>query len=259
MEKIFDHVPRVVPALFMLLLCLFWANETLAAYSFGLELRGVYEDNIFGSSQDIEKQGDFYTVLSVSAEAEKGTGPKTSLFARGDAGQYIYARYDDLNLSTAGIVAGLKREFGTILSGEVYIGGRLRKYNDDARDSAAVSAGLALRQQVSFRSWLREYYEFEKNNADSDFFSYDGHLVGINAGYLINPKTLAMAGYSYLSRSYDEPSGYDTDYHTLSIGFVRELTKSLFLNAAYFHQFISSPAESDDANNAYTLGLIYRF
>lgn len=259
MGKILDQLKRVAPALLILLLCLFWTSESPAAYSFGLEVRGVYEDNIFGSSQDLEKQGDFYTALSVSAEAEKGIGPKTSLFARGDVGQYLYARYDDLNLSTAGIAAGLKREFGPVLSGELTLGGRIRKYNDDDRDSAAVSAGLALRQQISFRSWLREYYEFEQNSADSGFFSYDGHLAGISAGYLLNPQTLATAGYSYLTRSYDEPSGYDTDYHTISAGFIRELTTGLFLNAAYFHQFISSPAESDDANNIYTVSLIYRF
>jgi len=259
MGKTFILLQRIAPALLIVILVLFWASESYAEYSFGLEIRGVYEDNIFGSSQDVEKQGDFYTALSVSAEAEKGIDPKTSLFARGDVSQYIYARYDDLNLSTAGIVAGIKREFGPVLSGEVSLGGRLRKYNDDDRDSVAISAGFALRQQISFRSWLREYYEFEKNNADSGFFSYDGHLAGISASYLINPQTLATAGYSYLTRTYDEPSGYDTDYHTLSIGVVRELTGSLYLNAAYLHQFISSPSESDDANNAYTVGFIYRF
>ena len=67
-------------------------------------------------------------------------------------------------------------------------------------------------------------------------------------------------GYSYLTRKYEDSSGFKTKSHTVSVGVVRELIKKVYVNIGYDRQFNDSNVSNTDyKNNIYTIGVTYSF
>ncbi len=224
-------------------------------------LKGVYESNITGAASDIGKNGDYYTVLSASLGGYKGIGGNTFLFLRANTEGYIYRRYSDLDAAIIGMSGGIYKEFNNTFSAAGSIG--IKKENffkDSERNSTAYGGVINLKQQVYPRLWIKEGYEFEKNKADFDIFSYDAHLIGIWTGYSVMPKTTATLGYSYLHRTYEEPSGYRNIFHTFSFGLTREIIKKVSVTGSYDRQYISANLPgANHIDNIFALGLSYSY
>lgn len=218
-------------------------------------VKGIYEDNINGSPSDAAKKGDFYTVLSASVGGYTKATDTTYLFLRGDAA----SKYDDLNATIAGISAGVYQELGDVLSAQIALKGKIKEFKGKPR-SNAYGGTFELKQKITHKFWIKEGYEYEKNNADSNLFSYDAHSIGVWSGYMITPETMLNVGYSYLTRKYDDPSAFKTKSHTISAGIVRELVKKVYVNLGYDRQFNDSNVPNTDYNNnIYTLGVTYSF
>lgn len=223
-------------------------------------VKGIYEDNINGSPVDADKKGDFYTTISAGVGGYTKVADDTYLFLRGDAASYLYSKYDDLNATIAGISAGVYKELGDILSAQIALKGKIKEFKGEPRDSNAYGGTFELKQQVTRKFWIKEGYEYERNDADSALFSYKGHSVGIWSGYLITPQTMFNLGYSYLTRKYEDSSGFKTKSHTVSVGVVRELIKKVYVNIGYDRQFNDSNVSNTDyKNNIYTIGVTYSF
>lgn len=239
-------------------LCL--VHDAMAGLLLDLEVKGVYEDNITGSAADIDKQGDFYTITSASAGVYRGAGGGTFLFLRGEAAGYLYREYNDLNAVIVGFSAGAYREFSGSVSGEATLRIKRKQYSETGRSSNSLSGVLGFRQQVLPNLWIKEGYEFEKNIAGSDIFSYEGHLLGLWSGYSISPKTMATISYSYLVRTYEDPPGFRNTFNTFSFGITREVLKKIYVSAGYYRQYNSSNThETSHADNIYTLGILYSY
>ncbi len=223
-------------------------------------VKGIYEDNINGSPSDADKKGDFYTVLSASVGGYTKATDTTYLFLRGDAANYLYSKYDDLNATIAGISAGVYKELGDVLSAQIALKGKIKDFKGGPRDSNAYGGTFELKQQITRKFWIKEGYEYEKNDADSNLFSYKGHSVGIWSGYMINPQTMLNLGYSYLTRKYEDASNFRTKSHTVSVGAAREIIKKVYVNIGYDRQFNDSNVpDTDYKNNIYTIGVTYSF
>lgn len=220
----------------------------------------TYEDNINGSPSDADKEGDFYTTLFASLGGYTRVVEGTYLFLRGDAATSVYGKYNDLNVTIGGISAGVYKSFNDMLSAQLSLKGKIKTFKDEPRDSRALGGAIELKQQVTPTLWIKEGYEYERNNADSDLFGYKGHLAGVWSGYLIDPKTMLNLGYSYLSRKYDDATGFRTTSHTISAGLVRELAKRVYATIGYDRQINDSNVSgSDHNNNIYTIGVTYSF
>ncbi|MFO0754293.1 MAG: hypothetical protein U0411_13345 [Thermodesulfovibrionales bacterium] len=250
------------PFLLLLLLptLLFFPGEASGAVSFDLETRGVYEDNLSGSAVDAEKQGDFYTILGASCSFDTQTEDVYSLSLRGDAERYLYRRYSDLNASTLGISAGITRAFGYSLAASLSLKGRIRDFPGGQRDGRAYGGALVLKHRISFRHWVTGEYEYERNSAGADIYSYKGHRAGVVLGSFLTPRFVLQLGYSLLTRKYEDEFRTRTTFHTLSSGISRQVAEGLSMRAEYHRQFISSNAlENSHSNNIYSLGLLYSF
>ena len=223
-------------------------------------LKGVYESNITGSASDIGKNGDYYTVLSASLGGYKGIGGDTFVFLRANGEGYLYKRYSDLDAAIIGMSGGVYKEFNNILSATGTLSIKRENFKDSERNSTAYGGAINLKQQVYPRLWIKEGYEFEKNKAEFDIFSYDAHLFGIWTGYSILLKTTATLGYSYLHRTYEEPAGYRNIFHTFSLGLTREIARKVAITGSYDRQYISSnlPA-ANHIDNIFALGLSYSY
>ncbi len=222
--------------------------------------KGVYEDNITGSSADLGKEGDYYTAASASIGGYRNIGRGVFAFMRINAEGYLYGRYSELDAAIAGVSGGFYKVFSPVVSASAIVLIKREQYKGEGRSSTAYGGILNLRQQVHPRIWIKESYEFERNAAASDIFSYEGHLPGITASYTIAPKTTALLGYSYLYRSYNEPAGFRDIFNTLSLGMTREILKKVYLNGSYDRQYISTnlPGTSH-VNNVFSLGVSYSY
>ncbi len=221
-----------------------------------IDLRGVYEDNITGSAADVGKKGDYYAVLSTSIGGYSQVGDGAYLFLRADAAGYLYRKYTDLNAAIIGVSAGVYKEFGDTLSAKAELRAKNKSYRESGRSGGAYSSALEIKQQILPGLWIREGYEFEKNIAGADIFSYTGHMLGIWSGYSISSKTLLTLGYSYLIRTYEEPSGFRNLFHTASSGIFKEVARKTYLSAAYNRQYINSSARgTSHTNNIYILAV----
>ncbi|MCL5236373.1 MAG: hypothetical protein M1353_00805 [Nitrospirae bacterium] len=256
-----DKVMNSVMCLFIVLVSgLVVASKASGGVILDAGIRETYEDNLNGSPADADKKGDFYTTVSASAGGYTEVVDGTYLFLRGDAATYLYSKYNDLNATLGGISAGVYKELGDVFSAQLALKGKLKNFKGTLRDSSAYGGTFELKQQISPDFWIKEGYEYEKNDADSRLFSYNGHSVGVWSGYLITPKTMFNLGYSYLTRKYEDAFGFRTKSHTISAGIVRELVKKVYVNLGYDRQFNdSNVANTDYKNNIYTLGVTYSF
>jgi len=242
------------------LLWLFAASGASGEVNASVDLKGTYEDNIIGSAADIGKDGDYYSALTASLGGYHGIGANTYLFLKGDAGGYLYSKYTDLNATVVGINGGVYKDFTDRVAAQLTLKGKKKEFKDSRRSSVAYGGSLEVKEQVSPEFWLKQGYEFEKNDADDALFTYRGHFFGAWAGYMVFPKTTLTGGYSYLSLKYEEPSNFRDEFHTVSFGVSMELLKKVHLYGNYSRQFInSSVSEKGRTNNIYTLGLLYGF
>ncbi|MHB8883366.1 MAG: hypothetical protein ACYC69_17895 [Thermodesulfovibrionales bacterium] len=239
---------------------LLFATAASAGLLLDAGLKGVYEDNIVGSAADVDKKGDYYTVLSASLGGHQSLGEEAFLFVRANGEGYLYKRYTDLNAAIIGLSGGVYKEFNGILSATGSLNVKKENFKDSQRNSNAYGGLLNLRQQVHPGLWIKEGYEFVKNTADSSTFSYEAHLLWVGMGYSIMPKTTATLGYSYLRRTYEEPAGYRNIFHSLALGLTREIAGKVSVYGNYDRQYISSNHHAaTHINNVYSLGLSYSY
>ncbi|MCL5022421.1 MAG: hypothetical protein M1497_03480 [Nitrospirae bacterium] len=232
----------------------------MSALLLDIDFRGVYEDNITASAADIGRKGDFYTILSASGGGYTEVGQGTYLFIRGDAAGYLYRKNSDLNAVIIGARAGIHRKFSDVVSAEVALGGARKEYKETGRSSSALGGSFEVRQQLTSRFWIKEGYAYENNNASSDIFSYQGHLLGLWTGYLVAPKTMINLGYSYLYRKYEEPADFRNRFHTISAAIAREVARKVYAYAGYSRQYNGSNIpDTANTNNIYTLGISYSY
>lgn len=252
---------RIIPALIGVLLFLFPAEGVAARLILDAGAKAVYEDNITGSVEEVGKQSDFYTAVFASLGASKDLDDGlTSVFVQADASGYAFSDNTDLNSTIVGLSAGASRKLADIVTGRATLKLQGKDFDDSRRDSSSFGAAIELREELSHRLFLRQGYEFETNSADSDFFSYDSHLLGASLGYYVNPRTLLTAGYYFLTTEYDEPAGFQNDFHTLSVGVVRKIFDKVYLRGGFDHQFISSSASGEESdNNILALGISYSY
>lgn len=236
------------------------ASRASGEVNASIDLKGVYEDNITGSAADVGKGGDFYSVINASLGGDYGIGAKTYLFFKGDAGGYLYSKYTALNAIVVGINGGVYKDFTDRLAVQLTLKGKKKEFKDSRRSSVSYGGSIEAKEQISPRFWLKQGYEFEKNDADNALFTYRGHFLGAWAGYMVFPKTTLTGGYSYLSLKYEEPSDFRNEFHTVSVGISREVMKKINLYGNYYRQFISSSAsEKSRANNIFSVGIGYTF
>jgi hypothetical protein len=239
---------------------LFFPAKAISALLLDIALKGVYEDNITASSADIGRKGDFYTILSASGGGYTEVGSDTNVFLRGDAAGYLYRKNSDLNAVIVGARTGIYRKFSDVVSAEVALKGARKEYKEIGRSSTALGGSFEVRQQLTSRFWIKEGYEYENNNAGSNIFSYQGHLLGLWTGYLVAPKTMITLGYSYLFRKYEEPADFRNRFHTISVGITRGLAEKVYAYGGYYRQYNGSNIPgTGNTNNIYTLGMTYSF
>jgi opacity protein-like surface antigen len=257
---------------------------------YDVAVKGVYEDNVVGLLSDKHggyagmsgsaggpmmsgvmmkppyigssstSNSDFSVNLFADLGVSKAIAKDTSLFVTGSAEHASYSSFTQFDFTIGGLSAGINKGFGETVTARVAINGLLKRYNDSLRDGTAYGASFILREKLSPAFWLKESYVYERDNADSAAFSYNGNEVSIWAGYLIQPRTTALLGYNYLVRDYDEPSGFKVTAGTVSAGLQYEFTEKWFVDALYDHQASDSnlPGTST-TDNLFSLGIRYSY
>lgn len=250
--------------MFALFLCL--STPAGAGVILDAGIKGTIEDNITGSSADVDKDGDFYSTLSVTAGVYREIEEATRfLIIKGGAEVYTYKTYDELSAVNGFVSAGIYRRYSEALSSSVTFQGAARDYEDDNRDSLAAGVTLEFKEQITGRFWLKQAYEYEVNDAASGLFSYTAHAVGVWAGIAASSRAFYGLGYSYLDRQYDSPADFESQSHTLSLFAELLLVPTVFLVAGYDRQWYaiaSSDPKYDNQkydNTIATIGLQYSY
>lgn len=280
------------PVLFCLsLLFAFCARPVAAAETFlNAEVRLTFEDNVVGLLSDkhgsknissssgnaktlpaagmgggqgkyvgagSQSPGDMSVTLSADVGKFADLGRDSAVFAKGFAEHTSYDQYTEFDSTIAGAAAGMNHFFSNTLSGRLSLFGKLKRFEDGARNSIAYGGNASLKQKLRPQLWLRESLEYEINNADSSDFSYTGVTIGVGAGYALSKKTLVTGGMSYLVQQYDDIASSELTTTTLSLGLDRIWTKTWSLWAGLDVQTSEADGSPATTNNIVSFGLRY--
>ena len=214
-----------------------------------------------GSSSDSSQSpGDFSANLYAEAGGYGDVGRDAQVFAKGFASHTSYNTYTDLDSNIGGIGAGMSLFLSDIVSTRLSVIGKLKHFGDSLRNSTAYSGNLSVKEKLAPSFWLREYGQYEKNNANDAIFSYTGATIGIGAGYAFTKETLATFGYSYLVQQYDEPSGYEMKTQTGYVGVEQALGKNWSVSGEYDLQISKENATGTSmTNNIFSLALWFNY
>jgi hypothetical protein len=189
--------------------------------------------------------GDFSATFFAEAGGSMDAGRSSSLFAKGFAEYTAYDTYTDLDATIGGLSIGMSTRFTEILSGGLSFFGKVKRFGDSARDGNSFGGVLSLKQRLTPSFWLREFGEYEKNEASDPFFNYVGTRIGASAGYTVSRKILVLFGYNYLLREYDEPAGSNLKAHTVFLSVEQPLGRTWVVAGEYDFQ-----ASKDNVTNA---------
>ncbi len=276
----------------------FFPARANAGLILGAELRFTYEDNVVGLLSDQRGQGqnitgispmgmsmvpgmgggpnknrytgsssgattspaDFYATISAEAGGYTDLGKDASVFAKGFANHSSYNTYTDLDATIGGASTGIVVTLSSGMTALASVIGKVKSFGDSQRNSTAYGGTFSLKEKLLPSFWLREYGEYEKNNASSAFFSYSGAKAGIVAGYNPFQKTFLSAGYSYLEQKFDEPSGFRLSTNTFSLNAEQSLAKALSVGAEYDLQLSrENITGASTTDNIFSLAVKYNY
>ncbi len=186
-----------------------------------------------GAGSSTQSPGDFSSTLSAEAGGYQAVGKSSEVFAKGFANYTSYNTYTDLDATIGGVSTGINMGLSRAVFVRVAVLGKVKRFGDSQRDSTSYGGNVSVKEKLTPVLWVREFGEYEKNNADAASFSYSGTTIGVSAGYSLPQKTLATAGYSYLVENYDEPSGSEIQTNTVFFGAEHTLLKSWAIAGEY--------------------------
>ncbi len=187
-------------------------------------------------------------------------GNRSSLFAKGFAAHSAYGTYTDLDETDFGGSAGVVVSLSNMVTGRVALVGKLKRFGDSNRDSTSFGADAGLKERLTPQFWLNESVAYEKNDADSAFFTYTGYSIDVDAGYSPVKATTLMIGGRYLVETYDQPSGATIDTTTVYVGINHELAKTWALSGEYDLELSKlSYTGTSDTNNVLSVAIRYYY
>jgi hypothetical protein len=233
----------------------------MAMLASGMGGMGGGKSNYTGSSSgSSQSPGDFSATLFAEAGGYQDVGGDAEVFAKGFALHTSYDTYTDLNSNIGGVSTGVSLILSDLLSTRMSVLGKIKRFDDSQRNSTAYAGNLSLKEKLTSSYWLREYGQYEKNNADTSVFSYTGTTIGMEAGYAFTKKTLATLGYSYLVQKYDEPSGAEMKTQTVYVSAEQTMRKNWAVSGEYDLQLSKENVTGTSAtNNIFSLALRYSY
>ncbi len=291
------RLPRLI-LIGALLISSAFPAKAFAGLILNAELQFTYEDNVVGLLSDQRGQGqnvgispmmmlqgmqgmgggpnknrytgagsgattspsDFYVTISAEAGGYTDLGSDVSVFAKGFANNSSYNTYTDLDATIGGLSTGVVVSLSDSVTALGSVFGKVKRFGDSQRDSTSFGGTLSLKEKLLPTFWLREFGEYEKNNADTAVFSYTGTKIGIAAGFNPAPKTLLAAGYSYLVQKFDEPSGAEIKTNTVFLSAERAIARSWAVSGEYDLQLSKENITgSSNTDNIFSLALKYSY
>jgi hypothetical protein len=213
-----------------------------------------------GAGSSTNSPGDFSATVYGEVGGYTPVTNNADIFAKGFAGNQTYNTYTDLNETLAGASAGIAMNFNSSVSGRAAIFGKVKRFGDSQRDSTSYGGTLGLKEKLTTDIWLKEFVEYEKNDANSPFFTFKGITLGVAVGYSVTKQTLLSAGYSYLIEKYDQPSGADIKENTVSLNAEYAFAKSWVLAGQYDLQLSKVSATGTyNTDNIFSVAMRYYY
>lgn len=213
-----------------------------------------------GAGSSTQSPGDFSATLSAEAGGYQDVGKSSEVFAKGFAESTSYGTYTDLNATIGGVSTGINMGLGNDVSARFAVLGKVKRFGDSQRNSTSYGGNVSLKEKLIPALWIREFGEYEKNNADTASFSYAGTTIGVSAGYSLSRNTIASVGYSYLVERYDEPSGAEIQTNSVFLGAEHTLRKSWAIAGEYDLQVSKvTAAGTNNTDNIFSVALRYSY
>jgi hypothetical protein len=214
-----------------------------------------------GSGSGTNKSpADFYATLAAEAGGYKDLGTDVSVFAKGFANHSSYDYYTDLDATIGGIGTGVVLSVTDKITAGATLAGKIKRFGESQRDSTAYEGTLSLKEKLLPSLWLREFGNYEKNDAEAAVFSYAGTRIGISAGYTPARRTLLTAGYNYLVEKYEEPSGFEIKSNTVFLGAEQTIGTGWSVAGSYDLQISKENfTGSSTTDNIFSVALRYSY
>jgi hypothetical protein len=295
--RIHRAVNAAIAGCFVLILYLVPVPAARAEIFYDIAVKGTYEDNVVGLLSDkrggtaampatgpgmmgkamapggmggmggnipqdtgVQSKSDFSMNLFADIGGSTDIASRTYAFLIGSAQHTSYSSFNEFDNTIGGLTAGIDKDLGDIVTFRLAVNGSIKRYRDSQRDASAFGPIAIFKEQFTPSFWVKESYYYEKNNADSAFFTYKGNLIGIWGGYLVLPKTTLLLGYNYLVRDYEAPAGFQVTSNTISAGVAQEFAKQWFIDAQYDHQKSDSNVPgTSSSDNIFSFGVRFSY
>lgn len=224
---------------------------------FDAGVRQTYEDNLNSAPDGQPRQGDHSTTFFAEiggyvalVEAATYLGVRTTFEG------YDFSTYNELDGITAGMQIDIYSRWSLNFASQVLVRASRKDYADDQRDSTAGGAGLSLAQQATDRLWFRESVEYERSDARTDLYSYDGTKAAVLAGLRAAPPLFLGAGFTLGRRSYDDTAGYRSDCRSVSLLAEYRMADNVMIGLLYELQRYETRNPSSRYDNTITSGRV---
>jgi hypothetical protein len=217
-------------------------------------------DDLLGAGGGARAQGDFATELYADIGTLHGLEGDRSLIVMASAQRTAYARFNEFDFTILRLSGGLAQQFTEIVSARLTLNAKAKYYDNPLRDSTAAGLTASLRERLGPSVRLRQFYDFERNSADSAIYSYYRHLIGLSASFDLTPALILDVGYSYLLQDYDEPASSRVTTGTLSAELERILGRGWGLFAGYDREMsVDDTSGLSWTNNILSVGIRYLY
>ncbi len=198
--------------------------------------------------------GDRHTVLSAGGGASSCVGPEAEISIKAGIERQQFSKFTELDATSAGLYGALFKQFSDINAAQIGLSAVRSTYRFRALGGHGIRGSFDLRQTLSMKFWLNEGFEYERYDARSSAFSYNGRSAGLRAGYRFTSALSLVAAYTCLLRKFG--TGMQTTVHSAAFTGAWRIVRGVDLTASFERQaYTSVPLQTQNRNNLSSLGI----
>jgi hypothetical protein len=156
---------------------------------------GGYDDNLNHASSHRQAEGAAFATSWIMVNASKDMGENGRYFVGAGYEGIYYPSFTDLTVNGFTVRGGLSYSVSKrmIVNGRAFWGART--YGDRDRDATVYGVSLGMKNQVYQKFAVRMGYQYTKNAAEEDVFSYDANRFSVSGEMNVSKTAYLALGY----------------------------------------------------------------
>ncbi len=187
---------RIILALYLVVVLPGTAFPLHLEGSLDIGTGGGYDDDLNHASSHRQAEGAAFATSWIMVNASKNTRGNGRYFVGADYEGIYYPSFTDLTVNGFTVRGGLSYPVSKkiVINGRAFLG--VRTYGDRDRDATVYGVSLGVKDQVYQKFAVRMGYQYAKNAAEEDVFSYDANRFSVSGEVSVSKTAYLILGYA---------------------------------------------------------------